>query len=698
MSTIYSLPTTIIQTNGSRVYKLKTRDYDGILHAVEIESKTSDTINLDFEDLYFQSIAFKGNSDLGETTLKCIRETLDVKNYYLVDSRPLTCDNSLKEEYLPELQFLIGKGYVIDIPMPVITSITVTGPSRITEIGDYDFYADIYPADAPFDNIRWVGSSEGYAINFEVDPNNPKHCILHVVDYIEYNNYQLYCINDDPYVYGYAQFDIEAKKPPVHIESMTISGPTNIDAPGIYDYYVEISPDDVTEYSIGWDTWSNKYCRTIVDPSNPLHISIEVFEYTDRDTYQANVFAIDNVTRISATKAVEISYSAGPIFIQSIEITGPSSITSPGIYDYYATYTPDDADTYNIVWNSHDERHYRTIPDPTDPLHCQLEVFESSSSFRDSLYMVVRDTVRNLSDTKYTTITIEVQQIYINSISVTGPSEITKPGIYDYYATFEPSNANRYELGWYTTTSGYFKSNVDLNDPLHLILEVYDPEDKVTMPCPSRIYEAYSGKTGTQNVNVRIVKPTNFAFDGSAKLTPGERTNYEITLTPNDANYYDFDVYTEGNRYPVTVVYDKDNDPLHFGIITTPGVNDEFWIRVRENYRAQYTYLNPKSVYVVSETEAIIQTSDHWFTANAYPVSGQSNEYEIGISPADANDFEFEIYTEGNSYPVEIVYDKDNDPLHFSIIPLAGYEDRFWLRVLELKTNRLKGRYCASVI
>lgn len=125
MSTIYSLPTTIIQTNGSRVYRIRTRDYDQVLQHVEVESKTNETINLNFEDLYFQSIAFASNSDLGEPTLKCIRETKDIKNYYTVDSRPLTCSAELKDAYLPELQFLVSKGYNIDIPQPIFKDMTL---------------------------------------------------------------------------------------------------------------------------------------------------------------------------------------------------------------------------------------------------------------------------------------------------------------------------------------------------------------------------------------------------------------------------------------------------------------------------------------------------------------------------------------------------------------------------------------------
>lgn len=118
MSKINIFPNTLIITNNDTLYTLKTIRNDRSLEHVEIESKTNSTINIDLSNIYFESVAFKTNSDLGEHTLAWIRNAISSgKEFTQVSNRILTCDDELKDEYISELQFLVNKGYDIELPM-----------------------------------------------------------------------------------------------------------------------------------------------------------------------------------------------------------------------------------------------------------------------------------------------------------------------------------------------------------------------------------------------------------------------------------------------------------------------------------------------------------------------------------------------------------------------------------------------------
>ena len=113
MKKINIFPKTVIQTNGAHPYVLKTVARDNSLKLIEIESKDDSVINIDLSDIVFNGVAIKAYSELGETTLRWIRQCRATQNFVTVQNRPLECDDDLKVEYMSELEFLVSKGYTI---------------------------------------------------------------------------------------------------------------------------------------------------------------------------------------------------------------------------------------------------------------------------------------------------------------------------------------------------------------------------------------------------------------------------------------------------------------------------------------------------------------------------------------------------------------------------------------------------------
>lgn len=111
MKKINIFPKTVIQTNGTHPYVLKTVARDNSLKLIEIESKDDSAINVDLSDIVFDGVAIKAYSELGETTLRWVRQCRSTQNFVNVQNRPLECDDDLKVEYLSELEFLVSKGY-----------------------------------------------------------------------------------------------------------------------------------------------------------------------------------------------------------------------------------------------------------------------------------------------------------------------------------------------------------------------------------------------------------------------------------------------------------------------------------------------------------------------------------------------------------------------------------------------------------
>ena len=113
MKKINIFPKTVIQTNGVHPYVLKTVARDNSLKLIEIESKDDSAINVDLSDIVFNGVAIKAYSEIGETTLRWIRQCRATQNFVTVQNRPLECDDTLKVEYMSELEFLVSKGYTI---------------------------------------------------------------------------------------------------------------------------------------------------------------------------------------------------------------------------------------------------------------------------------------------------------------------------------------------------------------------------------------------------------------------------------------------------------------------------------------------------------------------------------------------------------------------------------------------------------
>lgn len=155
MSKINVFTNTVIQTNGDTPYILKTIERTASLNEVFIESKTNDVINIDMQDIEFSGVSIKGGSEIGETTLTWVRTSKNTQPWTLVDNRILTCTEELKEQYADELQFLVSKGYNIDVPVS----------SFITVDLNYEWTPDVFPGPTGYgkeDGWLSFGSTSNY--------------------------------------------------------------------------------------------------------------------------------------------------------------------------------------------------------------------------------------------------------------------------------------------------------------------------------------------------------------------------------------------------------------------------------------------------------------------------------------------------------------------------------------------------------
>lgn len=349
MSTIYSLPLTNILVNGTKTYRIRTRDYDDVLEHVVVASKTNETINLDFTDLYFQDIAFASNSDLGEVTLKCVRETKDVKNYHLVDSRPITCSDELKDEYLPELQFLVSRGYLIDIPQPIFKDITLDLNNAWRRCQTYD---------SPLEGWTLYESASNWHVSYGY-----AYCYLNIVS------------NDAPLVIYYCSY-AEAQFDWLKIE---FPDGTMVDTLRI----PQQPPTSLSRMSIvEKDATMTGLC------------TIAYFKDSSGDSGDDRAYILlpNDIPFINEYE--EQPPVPEPIHIQNITISGPNQITEPGTYDYYATISPANADEYDIDWDTigFTDPHWYLQTDPEDPFHAQI-VIPETESFGSAFYLRCEDNV-----------------------------------------------------------------------------------------------------------------------------------------------------------------------------------------------------------------------------------------------------------------------------------------------------------------
>lgn len=154
MSEINLFPTTYIKTNGNRKYKLKkTGNPTTSIPHIEIESNDSSTVNLNLGNVNYNSVAFVEGTDLGEVTLKWIRDSIQEKFITVNPSRNITCDERLKKYYSNEIEFLRDKNYNIELAIePLVITMkgsgtmtlnNITNPSyKLNDASDWETYTD----------------------------------------------------------------------------------------------------------------------------------------------------------------------------------------------------------------------------------------------------------------------------------------------------------------------------------------------------------------------------------------------------------------------------------------------------------------------------------------------------------------------------------------------------------------------------
>lgn len=154
MSEINLFPTTYIKTNGNRKYKLKkTGNPTTSIPHIEIESNDSSTVNLNLGNVDYNSVAFVEGTDLGEVTLKWIRDSIQEKFITVNPSRNITCDERLKKYYSNEIEFLRDKNYNIELAIePLVITMkssgtmtlnNITNPSyKLNDASDWETYTD----------------------------------------------------------------------------------------------------------------------------------------------------------------------------------------------------------------------------------------------------------------------------------------------------------------------------------------------------------------------------------------------------------------------------------------------------------------------------------------------------------------------------------------------------------------------------
>lgn len=339
-----------------------------------------------------------------------------------------------------------------------VKNIIVSGPTNITEAGDYTYKVKVSPQKA----------TQSYTLTYECeDPQTDislKGNTLTVGTVADNMNFNLVLVatsTEDPSKTGRLTIKVApTSEDVIKISGIKIDGPTEIYSTGTYNYNIQLSPTYTTQREYYWESLNSSYVKfdNGILTVNSIPSSTEVITLKAISQLNSDIYGFLKVTLINNS-----------IQLTSIGIIGPREISTGQSVDYSVAYNPDNATVKNFSWNT------ATMSDGSSLLpgysfsNGKLTVDRTHGTGDDIKYVESGEVILRVSGSNGTSdqITVKVKDPAIistsydvTSLDFVGPVSINSPGDYPYKPVFTPTTTMSTQVFWSIIEGNYPKINI----------------------------------------------------------------------------------------------------------------------------------------------------------------------------------------------------------------------------------------------
>ena len=368
-----------------------------------------------------------------------------------------------------------------DIP---VKTVTVSGPTKITEAGSYTYKVKVSPPRA----------LQNYTLTYECeDPQTDislKGNVLTVGAVTDSMNFDLVLVATS--VENASKVGrLTVKVSPVtediiKVAGIKLDGPTEITSTGTYIYDVSLSPTDTTQQEYYWESSNSNYATfnegSLVVTSLPS--TTEVITIKAISLVNSDIYGFLKVTLIN-----------NRIKLTSIGIVGPREISVGQSADYSVLYNPENATIKNFTWDTAKMSDGNALLQGYSFSNGKLTVAKTYGSGDDIKYVEAGEVILkvtgpdNLTDqiiVKVKDPSIMSPSYDVTSLDFVGPISINSPGDYSYKPVFEPPTTTATQVFWSIIDGDYPGINVSGLGTLQIKeLPLYNHD--ITLRCYSAV-------------------------------------------------------------------------------------------------------------------------------------------------------------------------------------------------------------------
>lgn len=348
-------------------------------------------------------------------------------------------------------------------------------------------------------------------------------------------------------------------------DSLLISGPSMVSSEGSGQLsaqvrYLDGSTADVTNSCV-WISSDESVLTVNTDGSfSTSSVSDDSFVYV-RATYT------ENGREVTVTHNILVEYTE-ILSVTSIEITGPNFLNEGASEQYSLIANYEDGSSTDITssvinWNSSNSStsvNTSGLISVSSLSGDSTTTLEATFNWSDPGY-VNSDTDQTVS------FTINLIDVYVESIEITGPDTLFElnTGSYVASATFSDGNVQNVICTW--TTDSPSESTIDnTSDPLYGILEVLEIPSDGSVVIRAEYVGDSATVSATKTVDIYNVVPT-IDLVGSVNVDENTNSNYSLSVSFNDGQSHDFDSIswsTDSSLVDITPAADQMSANLAF--------------------------------------------------------------------------------------------------------------------------------------
>ena len=368
-----------------------------------------------------------------------------------------------------------------DIP---VKTVTVSGPTKITEAGSYTYKVKVSPPRA-LQNYTLTYECEDPQTDISLNGN-----ILTVGAVTDSMNFDLVLVATS--VENASKVGrLTVKVSPItediiKVAGIKLDGPTEITSTGTYTYDVSLSPIDTTQQEYYWESSNSNYATfnegSLVVTSLPS--AAEVITIKAISLVNSDIYGFLKVTLIN-----------NKIKLTSIGIVGPREISVGQSADYSVLYNPENATIKNFTWSTAKMSDGNALLQGYSFSNGKLTVDKTYGSGDDIKYVEAGEVILkvigpdNLTDqilVKVKDPSIISPSYNITSLDFVGPISINSPGDYSYKPVFEPPTTTATQVFWSIIDGDYPGINVSGLGTLQIKeLPLYNHD--ITLRCYSAV-------------------------------------------------------------------------------------------------------------------------------------------------------------------------------------------------------------------